>query len=61
MRSKFDYDFILGLMMLIFDRVPNSVNFHFVPALLTIYGSNDDYSTNEAWIVGVGLSRPSLC
>jgi hypothetical protein len=61
MRSKFDYDFILGLAILIFVRVPNSFNFHFVPALLTISGSNDDNSTNEAWIVGVVLSGSRLC
>ena len=61
MRSKFDYEFMLGLMILTFVRVLNSVNFHFVPILLTISGSNDDNSTNEAWIVGVVLSRSRLC
>jgi len=61
MLSKFDYDVILGLIILILVRVPNSVNFHFVPALLMISGSNDNNSTNEAWIVGVVLSRSRLC
>ena len=61
MRSKFDYDFILGLMILIFVCVPKSVNFYCVPTLLTFSGSTDDNETNEARIVGVVLSRSRLC